>query len=187
MDLVLTRSSFFPTEIIEASPILGVLQIRANVSGAAEAYINSIEAPERSLFFHALAIMHTPQYRKENAGALLGDWLRIPLPATKELLSHSTTLGRRLAELLDPESETEIPAPWRFFGKLNLPQHIDLTESLKLTAGWGSRGQGSTVMPGRGISQSRPWTEAERNRLQTLAERSTSLSVRLSASSERPA
>lgn len=161
-------SSFFPAEVIENSPLLGVLQIVPNLSRAAETYLDSIGADRADLFFHALAIIHTPQYRQENAGALLGDWPRIPLPATSELLYNSATLGRRIAELLDPESEACTPALWRFFGKLNLPPGMDLAESLKVTAGWGSRGQGSTVMPGRGLTQSRPWTEAEHSRLLTL-------------------
>jgi hypothetical protein len=40
--------------------------------------------------------------------------------------------------------------------------------ALKLTAGWGHKGQGSTVMPGRGLAPERPWTEAEREKLATL-------------------
>ncbi len=34
---------------------------------------------------------------------------------------------------------------------------------------WGSRGQGSTVMPGRGVAKIRDWTATERDRLTTLA------------------
>jgi hypothetical protein len=52
--------------------------------------------------------MHSPQYRSENVGALLGDWPRIPMPATAHLLADSATLGRRLADLLDAR-ENESP------------------------------------------------------------------------------
>lgn len=121
------------------------------------------------LFFHTLGIMHTPQYRNENAGALLSDWPRIPLPATADLLAHSATLGRRLAELLDAESSINLAADWSFLSALKLPQNPNLEEALKLTAGWGSRGQGNTVMPGRGKSNQRKWTATERDRLATLA------------------
>ncbi|MGC1783458.1 MAG: type ISP restriction/modification enzyme [Acidobacteriaceae bacterium] len=121
------------------------------------------------LFPHALATMHTPQYRAENAGALLGDWPRIPLPATADLLAHSAALGRKLAELLDAESPLNLAAEWSFLAALKLPQDINLEEALKITAGWGSRGQGSTVMPGRGKSTEREWTETERDRLAVLA------------------
>jgi hypothetical protein len=121
------------------------------------------------IFHHALATMHAPQYRTENAGALLGDWPRIPLPATAELLNHSAALGRRLAELLDAESSVNLAAEWSFLAALKLPPDANLDEALKLTAGWGHKGQGSTVMPGRGLAPERPWTEAERDKLATLA------------------
>jgi hypothetical protein len=113
--------------------------------------------------------MHTPAYRAENAGALLGDWPRIPLPATADELAHSVALGRRLAELLDAESSVNLTAGWSFLAALKLPLAPNLDESLKLTAGWGHKGQGSTVMPGRGLAPERPWTEAECDKLSRLA------------------
>jgi hypothetical protein len=130
-------------------------------------------------FFHAVATMHTPQYRTENSGALLGDWPRIPLPATAELLAHSATLGRRLADLLDPESDLQLHAEWSFLARLNLPPEFtggteeenDRRNAARfaLTAGWGGAGQGSTVMPRRGDARERDWTETELARLTTLA------------------
>jgi hypothetical protein len=121
------------------------------------------------LHLHVLATLHTPQYRTENAGALLGDWPRIPLPATADLLTHSAGLGRRLAELLDAESSLSLVAEWSFLAALRLPLDPNLDEVLKLTAGWGHKGQGSTVMPGRGLALERPWTEDEREKLGVLA------------------
>src|SRR5258708_28314193 len=106
--------------------------------------------------------MHTSQYRTENSGALLGDWPRIPLPATANLLNRSAALGRRLAELLDAESAVQFGTEWSFLGALKLPRDSDLNESLKITADWGRRGQGSTVMPAIGRSIVRPWTDEER-------------------------
>lgn len=124
--------------------------------------------PKTTLFFHALATMHTPAYRTENAGALLGDWPRIPLPASAELLTHSASLGRRLAGLLDAESSINLAAEWSFLAALKLPLDPNLDQALKLTAGWGHKGQGSTVMPGRGLAPERPWTESERAKLAAL-------------------
>jgi hypothetical protein len=121
------------------------------------------------LFPHALATMHTPAYRTENAGALLADWPRIPLPATADLLNNSASLGGRLAELLDAESSINLVAEWSFLAALKLPLDPNLEEALKLTAGWGNKGQGSTVMPGRGLAPERPWTQAEREKLAALA------------------
>jgi hypothetical protein len=113
--------------------------------------------------------MHTPQYRTENSGALLGDWPRIPLPANVSLLSQSAAIGRRLAELLDAESSVSLAAEWSFLAALKLPLDPNLGEALKLTASWGHKGQGSTVMPGRGKAPERPWTAAEQKKLATLA------------------
>jgi len=204
-------SSFFPLRLIEsAGTLLSAVEIRTNLSDEALAYLGAIGAPEEDLFFHALAIMHTPQYQLENAGALLADWPRIPLPGglpsgaeapgglvgvfgTAEampfhkagvgvgavgsasevepavLLARSAELGRRLAELLDAESSVRLGAEWSFLAALKLPVGVELEEALKITAGWGSRGQGSTVMPGRGRFTARDWTEAERGKLSALA------------------
>ena len=57
------------------------------------------------VFYHTLAILHAPDYRKENAGALRQDWPRIPLPDTKEALLASAALGRQIAALLDTETD----------------------------------------------------------------------------------
>ena len=99
----------------------------------------------------------------------MGDWPRIPLPAIADLLTHSASLGRRLAELLDAESSISLAAEWSFLAALKLPLDPNLDEALKLTAGWGHKGQGSTVMPGRGLAPERPWTDAEREKLSALA------------------
>jgi predicted helicase len=56
-------------------------------------------------FYHALAILHAPDYRKENSGALRQDWPRIPLPDSKELLAASAELGKQIAALLDTERD----------------------------------------------------------------------------------
>ncbi len=160
-------ASIFPLQL-QAETLPGVSEVQDNISpDAASLYPSPLGAHD--LFFHALATMHTPQYRSENSGALLSDWPRIPLPATAELLIHSATLGRRLAELLDAESSINLTAEWSFLAALKLPQNPNLEETLKLTAGWGSRGQGSTVMPGRGMSPARLWTDAEQEKLATLA------------------
>ncbi len=128
--------------------------------------------------------MHTPRYRAENAGALLGDWPRNPLPATADLLAHSATLGRRLAELLDPESDLQLAAEWSFLARLSIPPELpedtpdrDRRNAARfaITAGWGGRGQGDTVMPRRGKAPDRDWTRAELDRLAALAAAEESL------------
>jgi hypothetical protein len=169
LDLLDRGASCFPALTIEfAGTLLSAVEIRSNLSVGAEAYLESLAAPELDLFYHSLATMHTPAYRADNAGALLGDWPRIPLPAAAELLSHSATLGRRLAELLDAESSINLAAEWSFLAALKLPLDPNLDEALKITAGWGHKGQGSTVMPGRGLAPERPWTEPECQKLAAL-------------------
>ena len=159
-------ASVFPVQIrVETLP--GVLTLQDNISTEASSfYPFSLDAHD--LFFHALATMHTPQYCTENAGALLSDWPRIPLPATADLLAHSATLGRSLAELLDAESSVHLTAEWSFLAALKLPQNSDLENALKLTASWGYL-QGSKVMPGHGLSPERPWSAVEREKLAALA------------------
>jgi hypothetical protein len=132
-----------------------------------------------NLFFHALATMHTPRYQFENSGALLGDWPRIPLPSTADLLTRSAMLGRSLADLLDPESAIQLHAEWSFLALLHIPpesageatEENDLRNAARfaLTAGWGGAGQGATVMPRRGDARPRDWTETELARLSALA------------------
>jgi hypothetical protein len=142
-------------------------EIRENGS---EAILNIYEghANAEDIFMHALAVMHSPQYRTQNSGALLGDWPRIPIPATAEFLGHSAALGRRLVELLDLESSTNLGAEWSFLGALKRPQSTSIEEALRITAGWGSRSQGSTVMPGRGEIIERDWKPEEREKLSIL-------------------
>jgi Type ISP C-terminal specificity domain/N-6 DNA Methylase len=167
LHLIERTAILFPLQV-EAETLPGVIQRQDNISPeAALRFPNQTGA--RDLFFHALSTMHAPAYRAENAGALLGDWPRIPLPATADLLAHSAGLGRRLAELLDAESTVNLTAEWSFLGALKLPLDPNLEEALKLTAGWGHKGQGSTVMPGRGLAPERLWSEPELAKLSALA------------------
>lgn len=170
IDLLDRSASCIPAAVIDvAGTLLSEVHVAPNLSVAAMAKLKEIGGKTEDLFFHALAIMHGPKYRTENAGALLGDWPRIPLPATVNLLAHSATLGRRLAELLDAESSVRLSAEWSFLAALKLPKNSDLESVLKLTAGWGYRGQGSTVMPGQGLSPERQWSAVEREKLAALA------------------
>ena len=160
-------STIFPSAYW-VNTLPGAKEVRENVSKAVlEIYHGDVEPEE--IFNHAFAVMHTPTYRTENSGALLGDWPRIPLPATAEQLAHSASLGHRLVDLLDAESNVNLVIEWSFLAALKLPLDSNLDEALKLSAGWGHRGQGSIVTPGRGMAPERPWTEAEREKLAALA------------------
>lgn len=170
LDLLDRGATCLPETIVEsAGTLLSEIHVSTNVSPAAAAHIRLIGGAEADVLFHSLAITNTPRYRSENLGALLGDWPRIPLPATADLLNRSAALGRRLAELLDAESAVQFGIEWTFLGSLKLPRDSDLNESLKITADWGRRGQGSTVMPALGRSSPRTWTDEERRKLSRLA------------------
>lgn len=169
LDLLDRGATCFPQSVVTASTLVSSATAHANISMGAKLVCERLGHAPAYLFFHALATMHTPQYRTENAGALLGDWPRIPLAATADLLAHSANLGRRLANLLDPESTPKLGPEYTFLARLDLPKPHNLTEHLKLTADWGKRGQGSTVMPGRGKLTRRAWTASETAKLATLA------------------
>lgn len=162
-------SSFFPERVVStAGSLLSDVEIHDNLSVAAERYLAPKNGSGSDLFFHALAIMHTPAYRAENAGALLGDWPRIPLPSTGEELARSATLGRFVSRLLDAESSLNMAAEWSFLGRLSLPSEHDIETILVVNADWG-RLQGSKVMPGNGRIVTRDWTDAELGKINALA------------------
>lgn len=60
-------------------------------------------AVAKLLFYHILAVSRAPLYESENAGYLMQDWPRIPLPATRDLLEASAALGQRVGDLLRPD------------------------------------------------------------------------------------
>ncbi|MDQ6833342.1 MAG: N-6 DNA methylase, partial [Chloroflexota bacterium] len=74
-----------------------------NLSNDAKRYLAAMEASETDLIYSALALLHAPAYRAENAGALRQDWPRVPLPADRDMLLTSAVLGRQVAALLDTE------------------------------------------------------------------------------------
>jgi hypothetical protein len=161
-------ANVFPLSTM-GEPLPGRIESRVNVTETAAHYMNEMNLESTSLFFHSLAIMHTPQYRAENSGALMSDWPRIPLTPDAAVLARSAALGQRLAELLDPEFSVQLIAEWSFLAALKFPGGSDLEDALRITAGWGYRGQGSTVMPGQGLSPERQWSTSEREKLSALA------------------
>ena len=75
-------------------------------------YLDRLGLGVEDLFYHVLATLHDPAYRKANAGALRMEWPRIPLPGwpdgeangAAETLVESAARGRELAALLDPDT-----------------------------------------------------------------------------------
>jgi len=118
-----------------------------------------------ALFYHTLAVLHSPDYRVENSGALRQDWPRVPLPESREALLASAKLGKQVAALLD----TETPVQGVTAGKVRaelvqiaVPARLTRdTLNLSLTAGWGHAGKGGVTMPGKGKLETRGYTAEE--------------------------
>ena len=125
------------------------LETKPNLTASAAAFLAHLSAAPDTLFFHVVAVLHSPAYRKENSGALRQDWPRVPLPATREPLEHSAALGRQIAALLDPET----PVLGVTAGGIR-PELREIAtlkgQDLNVKAGWGSAGKGGIVMPGKG-------------------------------------
>lgn len=153
---------------------------RPNLSDEARRYLERLDLRVEDLFYHVLAILHDPEYRKTNTGGLKMGWPRIPLPGwpggriknAAETIVRAAELGRELARLLDPDAPVEGVTE----GKLNpqvsiiaVPRTTDKRgmagEDLAMTAGWGRLRQGSVVMPGRGHVVERHYTSEERKAL----------------------
>ncbi len=169
-------SSFFPRELQAEGPRQMLLDQdidatrTTNLSEHAARYCESTHVSADDTFAHSIAILQTPGYRSENAGALRQDWPRIPLPNSKDLLLASAELGRRIADLLDPETDVDgitsgtlreemkvIAVPTRAGGgNLNAA-----AGDLAVTAGWGHFGKGGVTMPGKGKPILRPYTADE--------------------------
>ena len=151
-------------------------QHRPNLSPAAHRYLDNLGLGVEDLFHHVISVMHDPNYRKENAGALRMEWPRIPLPGwpdgdiagAADELAESAARGRELAALLD--SDTPVPgiteAPLRpETAVIAVPSTTTggnmSGDDFALTAGWGHFGSGQAVMPGQGRAVPRPYTPDE--------------------------
>lgn len=169
-------SSFFPL-FVKSGAVDGRLHAPGeavtpvpNLTDGARDYLASLSAEPANLFHHVLAVLHSPAYRLDNAGALRQDWPRVPLPATVDALKASATIGQALAALFDPET----PVSGVTRGKLRpelIPIAVLTVEPDKdgkagsmdwtVDAGWGYRANGA-VMPGGGQVVRRPITLEER-------------------------
>ncbi|MCC6625811.1 MAG: N-6 DNA methylase [Chloroflexi bacterium] len=157
--------------------------LRPNLSPAAVDYLAGLAASAADLFHHALAVLHAPAYRADNAGGLRQDWPRLPLPADAAQLGASAALGRQVAALLDPgQAMAGVTAPplrpdLRLLGVTRRAGGGQLSHAagdLAVRAGWGHAGQGGVTMPGRGRAVERAPTAAE---AAALAEGATALGL----------
>jgi Type ISP C-terminal specificity domain len=144
----------------------------ANISDAAIAYLGGLKgvADHPHLFHHAIAILHAPEYAAENSSALRQDWPRVPLPTSRDDLIRSADLGRKVAALLDPETNVDgvtagkIRPELRLIGKPTKTDGSSFNESkgdCDVTARWGISGKGGICMPSNGHTESRAFEPAE--------------------------
>lgn len=152
---------------------------RANLSERACAYLERLRSPKGkvedrrafTLWMHVLAIGYSPGYLADNADGIRQNWPRIPLPKTRKLLEASAELGRRVAALLDTESEVKgvtsgkIEGLCRTIGVLSKVGGGNLNVDagdLAVTASWGHAGNGGVTMPAKGRVVARAYTPQER-------------------------
>ena len=144
---------------------------KANLSLLSRAYLAALALPNPDtdrataelVWMHALAIGYSPAYLSDNADGIRENWPRIPLHATRAALLASAALGRQVAALLD--TETPVPGVTQGAIRDELKPIAVISRTgggaltpaeFALTAGWGSGGQGSITMPGKGKTEARP-------------------------------
>jgi hypothetical protein len=163
-------SNFFPLILHKQGNLLSGAVSHPNLSEKAEKYLAAIGGSHESLFFHAIAILHSPAYRMENQGALRQDWPRIPLPSDVAVLKASAQLGKEIAALLDVERKVKGVTETPFRKELQTIAVIERSGKtsvnpdegdLELTVGWGHAGKGGATMPGKGKTTARPYTLQE--------------------------
>jgi hypothetical protein len=171
-------SNFFPLMLHKEGDLLGGAVSHPNVSVKAEQYLAGIGVSHELLFFHAIAILHSPSYRAENQGALRQDWPRIPLQADAAVLKASARLGMEVAALLDIERKVKGVSDAPFRKELQVIAVIERggktsvnpdEGDLDLTAGWGHAGKGGATMPGKGKTIERTYTAPEAKALGAYA------------------
>ena len=93
------------------------------------------------------------------------------MPASRELLEQSAALGKQVAALLDTETAVTGVTTGSIRPELRNLAVIRRTDGagslnteagdLELRAGWGHRGKGNVVMPGKGRLSTRSYNDAE--------------------------
>ena len=177
LDLMDRGATCIPAWLRDDGIVCDATRRRANLSKAAQRYLDRLGAGVEDLFHHVLATLHDPAYREANAGALRMEWPRIPLPGwpdgtaqgAADALARSAARGRELAALLDPET----PVPGVTTGTLRpeiaaiaVPATVGgrnmAGADFTVAAGWGTAVPGDGVMPGRGRAVERPLPAGER-------------------------
>ena len=151
---------------------------RPNLKETTKNYLGRLGLDVEDLFFHTLATIHNPAYRKNNVDGLRMGWPRIPLPGwndgnsegAAQDIAASAARGRRLANLLDSEtSVADVTA-----GE-NLREYLAVIavratkkggsmsgDDFCLIDSWGHFGARNAVSSGRGRIEKRKLTSEEK-------------------------
>ncbi len=129
------------------------------------------------VWMHVLAIIFSPLYLAENSDGIRRDWPKVPMPASKEVLTTSASLGRKIASLLDSESVDEVTTgqireELRMVAQITKRggRPLDLKiGDLDVTADWGHLGMDGAVMPGHGRILERDYHHDELTQLKAGA------------------
>ena len=148
-----------------------------NLSGPARTYLRHLGLQTwlepgningSAVWWHALAICYSPEWLEENADAILQDWPHIPMPSNPKQLTASAALGKRIAELLDPETPVggvtagAIEPELRSIAVLaKAGGGAAAGQDLAITARWGALDARQAVMPGAGKTEIRAYSPDE--------------------------
>lgn len=163
-------STFYPAMLDDGH---GTLE-RPNLRQTTNLWRTQQGLASTDIFFHCVATIHAPAYRKEYDDALRSGWPRIPLPEDANALKASSALGERASHLLDAQRDVpgvSVGSLLAGLGVIALPEGQDFAVKL----GWGHVQVNKTgsriVMPGGGRTVERSWTEDELAKLAALAAR----------------
>lgn len=167
-DAIKGHAYYFPIHALHDEGKLLGSTVFENLSSNTKAYLKAIEyngsetkiVPASAPWFHALAIGYSPAYIDEHAEGIAIGWPRIPMPSQATDLENSVLLGKRIADLLDPEAAVshvtagKIYEHNKVFGAVSA---VDLT----INVGWGHKDKQGHVNPGQGTIKKRPYSNTE--------------------------
>lgn len=170
-DCIMGHSKYIPFKDVSGRDTLASKD-GSNIAELAKEYLDAIGLSANSqsdawmLHCHFLAIGYSPLYLNKNKDGVAIDWIRMPLPDSKDLLESSARLGKRIAGLLDVLA----PLDSVLEEELDRLSVIGLFKGAEraVNAGWGSRGDNGRVFPGNGKYDFRPWDEAEEQSLRAI-------------------
>lgn len=165
MDMIRGHGYFFTSRATAGAGRSALFESEATSAYVPEArrYLGRMGLPEDSwaLLSHAVAVMSSPAYLRENEHGIQGGWPRVPLPLEVDGFASSCAIGDRVATLLD--SEMTVQGTVSMLGLLSRVggAPLDPAVDLAVTARWGISQRGGICMPSTGKLTERPYTADE--------------------------